>query len=80
MNMEQNNIEWRSGKWYNVFEKRCSICRKCDNVVFVTIFCAVFDYENATFTNQQSIYCRKQGVRHSAKTRQRAFISQTVPM
>ena len=80
MNMGRNNIEWRRGKWYNVFEKRSSICRKCDNVVFVTIFCAVFDYEKATFTNQQSIYCRKQGVRHSAKTRQRAFISQTVPM
>lgn len=80
MNMGRNNIEWRSGKWYNVFEKWSSICRKSDNVVFVTIFCAVFDYENATFTNQQSIYCRKQGVRHAAKTRQRAFISQTVPM
>lgn len=82
MNMGRNNIEWRSGKWYNVFEKWSSICRKCDNVVFVTIFCAVFDYEKATFTNQQSIsiYCRKQGVRHSAKTHQRAFVSQTVPM
>ena len=38
MNMGRNNIEWRSGKWYNVFEKRSSKCRKCDNVVFVTIF------------------------------------------
>lgn len=34
MNMGRNNIEWRSGKWYNVFGKWCSMCRKCDNVVF----------------------------------------------
>lgn len=44
--MGQNNIEWLSGKWYNVFGKWCIVCRKCIVVFFVTIIC-INRFQNA---------------------------------
>lgn len=60
INMRQNSIELLSGKWYNDFDEWGKVCRKRANVVFVAIFCTVFNYDEiSAFTEQFSIHCRR---------------------